>query len=69
MDGDGLNVLVDEAHLAMAEDQGRLTALEPRIEFTTLTRTLVTTARRLSVAGRGTATFPNALVVGAPVVG
>ena len=60
--------LVNEAVPAMAENQWCLTTLEPGIDLAMLLLTLVTATRRLAVAGRGTATLPDALVVGAFVV-
>jgi hypothetical protein len=63
------HVLVDEAHPAMADDERCLATLEPRLDLSMLFLTLVTATGRLAVAGRGTATSPDALVVGALVVG
>lgn len=63
------HVQVLEAFPAMAEDQGRLTTLEPRLHFPMLLLTLMTSTGRLSVAGRRSSTLADPFVVGATVVG
>ena len=60
--------LVNEASRSMADDQWCLATLEPRVDRVTLLHSLVSATRCLAIAGRGTAAFPNALVVGALVV-
>lgn len=53
----------------MLDDQRCLTTLEPRLDLSMLLLTLVTTASRLSVSGRGTAADSFLVVNGAGVVG
>ncbi len=62
------SLLVDEADLAMADNQWCLTTLEPRVDAATLLVALVATAGRLAIAGRGTAANTDPLLVGALVV-
>lgn len=62
------DLLVCKTHPPMLKDQRRLTTLEPRLDFSVLSLTLVTTTRRLAVSRRSTTTFSNPLVVGTPVV-
>lgn len=53
----------------MLEDQRCLTTLEPWIDAATSFSALLTTTGRLALAGRGTTTFSNALVVSTLIVG
>lgn len=61
-------LLVDKALLTMLEDEGSLTTLKPRVDLVAGLCTLHTTTSRLAIAGRGTTTSADALVVGTLVV-
>ena len=69
MDLEDGDVLVNETLAAVRDDQGRLTTLEPWVDLSLGLLTIHTTTRGLAIAGRGTATLADALVVGALVVG
>lgn len=67
---DWIEVLrVDTTTLAVDDDIRRLSAIEACGDLSVLALTLVTTARGLTLAGGGTTTFTDALVVGCRVVG